>query len=188
MHNIDTPFTKVVRKGNLKKVSALLDTGADPNEKDDSGWSALHIAVKKNHFKIIKKLIESGAEIDGEEKNSITPLMEAVEQNNVRIINYLIESGANINATLEDDACPVVDSIKSKKVLKIFIESGAYLDGALGSAIYDHNVKFVRTIIESKAKLYSIDNATGMLELAILNAGRSPKLVEIERLVGKYSG
>ena len=55
---------KVIDENNIKLVKKLIAAGANINEKDNDGYTALHLASWNGHLEIVKELIAAGANVD----------------------------------------------------------------------------------------------------------------------------
>ncbi|MCL4361830.1 ankyrin repeat domain-containing protein [Candidatus Dependentiae bacterium] len=55
---------KLVKKGDVEKITQIINSGIDINIEDKGGWTALHWAAFYCHYNVVKALIEAGADID----------------------------------------------------------------------------------------------------------------------------
>jgi len=58
------PFLNAAQEGREDVVQDMLAKGADINAQNDSGESALFIAVKEGHAKVIGTLLGKGADVN----------------------------------------------------------------------------------------------------------------------------
>ena len=83
------------RKGNLKRVQKLLDSGADVNQRDKTGFTALHWAAMTNKQEVAKLLIEKKADINAREfEYKLSPLDVAKSRRFTDMADLLIKNGA----------------------------------------------------------------------------------------------
>jgi ankyrin repeat protein len=68
-----TPFLHAASRGNVSIMSALIDAGANINTQDDSGLSALHVAVEENQIDAIFLLLQRGANLLARDAEGDTP-------------------------------------------------------------------------------------------------------------------
>ncbi len=83
----------------VEEVVACLNAGADPNERNDSGATALHLAARFNPSgAVIKALLEAGADLNLHDNPGRKPLHLAAWQNpSAAAIKALLEAGADPN-------------------------------------------------------------------------------------------
>ena len=67
----------------------LIQKKAKLNEQDDSGRTALMIAVENNYLNIVKLLIEKKADINIKDNYDKTALDNASDRGNIKIEKYL---------------------------------------------------------------------------------------------------
>ncbi len=69
------------RNGNIRRLRELLnrfDCSSIINEKNEDGWTPLHIASEKGHIEIVYELLEKGANIEATDNVSIDMIREYV--------------------------------------------------------------------------------------------------------------
>jgi ankyrin repeat protein len=84
-----TPLMRAAKDGSLEK-------GANLEEKNDAGWTALHVAINYGHINIVEYLVNNGADVEaryGPENN--TPLMLATSKGDEEIVRFLLSRGAD---------------------------------------------------------------------------------------------
>ncbi|KAH9966971.1 ankyrin repeat-containing domain protein, partial [Lactifluus volemus] len=59
--------------GHLDIVTYLLANGAEVDKLDDSGWTALHIAVSAGQEEVVRELVGAGADVNRKNDKGITP-------------------------------------------------------------------------------------------------------------------
>lgn len=90
------------RTGNVKLIKEALDAGADVThkERDDTQYSALHLAALGGHNLALKVLLDRGCPVGilSGESTRRTALHLAIKENKSTIANTLIRRGADVNA------------------------------------------------------------------------------------------
>ncbi|KAK6139608.1 hypothetical protein DH2020_026649 [Rehmannia glutinosa] len=119
---MDLPLTLcfAALRGDDLLLHHLLKRGLDPNELDNNGRTALHIAASKgnencvlllldfgadpnsraaeqNNLDILKEIVRHGGDVTRPKNNGCTALHVAVCEDNVEIVKFLLNQGANID-------------------------------------------------------------------------------------------
>lgn len=105
----------------VEKVKRALSQGANINAKDNSGNTALHVAIwSTNNIALIRYLVESGANVNAMTQNGDTPLMDAAYLDKPEFLSYLLLSGAD--TTLKNfngnSALDLTQNEASKELIK----------------------------------------------------------------------
>lgn len=85
-------------------VEILLRAGAAPDEIDEDGYTALHVAVNRGSIEHVDALLSAGANVDAKTTCLLspgeTPLMIAVRATaeNAPVVQLLLDHGGNVNA------------------------------------------------------------------------------------------
>ncbi|XP_043709070.1 phytochrome-interacting ankyrin-repeat protein 2-like [Telopea speciosissima] len=117
-------------KGKPSSCSLMSST-----ERDDRGWTLLHIGARKGDLKLVKRLLDEGMDVNvrawGSNSGGLTPLHLAAQGDHLQVMDELLERGANIDARTKG-ACgwtPLHNAAKnrSKAAIKFLIENGAFL-------------------------------------------------------------
>ncbi|GMY33649.1 Transmembrane protein [Fagus crenata] len=104
-------------------------------DRDDRGWTLLHIGARKGDLKEVKRLLNDGMDVNvsawGPKSKGVTPLHLAAEGGHLEVMDELLERGANIDARTKG-ACgwtPLHSAAKErrKEAVKFLIENGAFL-------------------------------------------------------------
>ncbi|XWS73779.1 hypothetical protein CRYUN_Cryun02cG0158500 [Craigia yunnanensis] len=104
-------------------------------DKDDRGWTTLHIGSRKGDLNQVKQLLNDGMDVNvaawGPKSKGVTPLHLAAEGGHLEVMDELLERGANIDARTKG-ACgwtPLHTAAKERKkeAIKFLIENGAFL-------------------------------------------------------------
>ncbi|KAL3452044.1 ankyrin repeat-containing domain protein [Aspergillus insuetus] len=93
-HSLSFCLPVSVALGRFTMVMYILSLGVDPDQRDASGWTALHKAVSGDHLDTVHTLVARGATVDFP-MNRETPLASAVLMCNPQIVRVLLESGAD---------------------------------------------------------------------------------------------
>jgi ankyrin repeat protein len=93
-----TPLMSAARCGNPGCMALLIDAGADLNSKDDSGTTALHMAINCVCPKsAVEILIAAGAQVNPVDNCGWTPLILAAFTNSRDSVKLLLDAGANMD-------------------------------------------------------------------------------------------
>lgn len=84
-----------VMNDNPDLIKYFADKGVYLNAVDNSGYTALSMAVMKNKFEMVAKLLESGADINYAVEGKTPPIIYAFNLPDLRILRYLIDKGAD---------------------------------------------------------------------------------------------
>ncbi|KAK9697777.1 hypothetical protein RND81_08G060700 [Saponaria officinalis] len=145
----------------------LLKRGLDPNESENSGRTALHIAASNGSEKCVRLLLDYGADPNCRDQEGSTPLWAAMQGGHETVVKKLRESGANIQAgEVGQYACTATEQNNINLLKKI-----AQLDGnvtlptakynggtALHMAVTEGNIEIVEYLLEQGADVDMPDN------------------------------
>jgi ankyrin repeat protein len=81
--------------GDAEGVKAALKDGADPNQKNESGISALHLAVSYRKMEVISMLIAHGADISAKNTNGDDVLDVAARRDDTEILDVIDRARRN---------------------------------------------------------------------------------------------
>ncbi|KAJ6697888.1 POTASSIUM CHANNEL AKT1 [Salix purpurea] len=97
---MDLPLTLcfAAMRGDDLLLHRLLKQGSDPNELDDNGRTALHIAASKGNEHCVTLLLEYGADPNIKDSEGIVPVWEALQGNHKNVLELLAENGAAITS------------------------------------------------------------------------------------------
>lgn len=118
----------LMRKGSARWYRSVGD-------RDDRGWTLLHVSARKGDLKEVRRLLDEGADVNvaawGRKLQGITPLHLAAEGGHLKVMDELLERGANIDARTKG-ACgwtPLHIAAKERKkhAVKFLVENGAFL-------------------------------------------------------------
>ncbi|GFZ00914.1 hypothetical protein Acr_14g0005490 [Actinidia rufa] len=104
-------------------------------DRDDRGWTMLHIGARKGDLREVKRLLDEGMDVNvaawGRKSQGVTPLHLAAEGGHLKVMDELLDRGANIDARTKG-ACgwtPLHNAAKERKkqAVKFLVENGAFL-------------------------------------------------------------
>ena len=95
-HTLNDQLRGAAEYGRTERVVRLLGEGADPNDQDQYGWTAVHIACYTNNHQILSILLEH-KNIDVNVRTNIndTPLHVACGHGSLKCADALVECGAD---------------------------------------------------------------------------------------------
>ena len=88
--------TQFISLDDIKSI--ISKNPAKINERNEFGYSLLHIAVLENKIEIVKYLISQGANVNALDDFNETPLYKALRLGETETVKYLAIHGSNINA------------------------------------------------------------------------------------------
>ncbi|CAN1167832.1 Phytochrome-interacting ankyrin-repeat protein 1 [Linum perenne] len=104
-------------------------------DRDDRGWTTLHVGARKGDVKEVKRLLDDGMDVNvlawGPKAKGVTPLHLAAEGGHLDVMDELLERGANIDARTKG-ACGwtplhIAAKERNRVAVKFLIENGAFL-------------------------------------------------------------
>ncbi|KAK8568692.1 hypothetical protein V6N12_007236 [Hibiscus sabdariffa] len=148
------------QRGDDVLLHQLLKRELDPNESDNNGRTALHIAASKGSENCIRLLLSHGADPNCEDLEGIVPLWEAMLGGHQKVAKLLNENGANINAgDVGHYACTAAEK-NNLSLLKKIIHYGGDITcashtghTALHVAVCEGNLEIVKFLVERGADI-----------------------------------
>ncbi|XP_042377518.1 potassium channel AKT1-like [Zingiber officinale] len=159
---LDLPLTlcfAILREDDFL-LHQLLRRGLDPNESDNNGHTALHIAASKGSEHCVRLLLDYDAEPNSKDSEGSVPLWEAILGKHEQVAKLLSDHGAELSAgDMAYFACTAAEQ-SSPDLLEAFIRYGgdvmaAKKDGttALHRAVCDGNLAMVEFLLRRGANM-----------------------------------
>jgi ankyrin repeat protein len=121
-------FFRAVRTDNTRTVNELLMRGFDPNTHEESGQSALTLAVREGAAQVVDVLLKHPQlDVDALNRTGETALMLAALKGDLALVRRLAERGAAINQP-GWNALHYAASGPEPQVVAWLLERGAALD------------------------------------------------------------
>uniref|UniRef100_A0A453F4M1 KHA domain-containing protein n=1 Tax=Aegilops tauschii subsp. strangulata TaxID=200361 RepID=A0A453F4M1_AEGTS len=164
---LDLPITLcfAVTRGDDHLLHQLLKRNLDPNESDQDGRTALHIAASKGNEQCVKLLLEYGADPNARDSEGKVPLWEAVYAKHDTVVQLLVKGGAELSSgDTSLYACTAVEQNNIellKQILKHVIDvNRPSKDGniPLHRAVCDGNVEMVELLLRHGADIDKQDS------------------------------
>ncbi|KAK6273140.1 PREDICTED: potassium channel AKT1 [Theobroma cacao] len=141
-------------------LQQLLKRGSDPNEQDNDGRTALHIAASNGSEHCIVLLLEYGADPNIRDSEGNVPLWEAIMGKHESVIKLLVDNGATLSSgDVGQFACSAVEQNRLDS-LKDIVKYGGDVSQArsngtapIHAAICEGNIEMVRFLLEQGADI-----------------------------------
>ncbi|KAF8393267.1 hypothetical protein HHK36_021508 [Tetracentron sinense] len=147
-------------RGDDLLLHQLLKRGLDPNESDNSGRTALHIAVSKGNESCVLLLLDYGADPNSRDSEGNIPLWEAILGVHESVIKLLIENGAKISSgDVGHFACTAAEQNKLGLLQEIVQYGGDVTlpmsngNTALHVAVCEGNTEIVKFLLDQGAEV-----------------------------------
>ncbi|KAJ9163148.1 hypothetical protein P3X46_022847 [Hevea brasiliensis] len=147
-------------RGDDSLLHQLLKRGLDPNESDNNGRSALHIAASKGSENCVLFLLDYGADPNCKDSDGNVPLWEAMLGGHEAVARLLIENGASIKSGDEGHFACIAAEQNSLNLLKEIVRCGGDVtcsrksgNTALHVAVCEDNTEIVRFLLDHGAEI-----------------------------------
>lgn len=163
---VRTPLQESARKGWIEGVEALLKAGAKVDLADDSGATALFLAIRSNQLKVAEILLKDGASVNGHPDRSYQlPIHEATS---VEAVELLIKYGADIESKDRKGRTAFLIHAKEGRLnmLKFLAEKGA-------------NINAMDTLKRNALFLCGERGDTKGVYTFLLSSGVQPRLLDL---------
>ncbi|GLT26115.1 hypothetical protein SLA2020_012020 [Shorea laevis] len=147
-------------RGDDLLLHQLLKRGLDPNEADNNGRTALHIAASKGSENCVLLLLDYGAEPNCKDSDGLVPLWEAMVGGHEKVVKLLIDNRADINAgDVGHFACTAAEQ-NNLDLLKEIVRYGGNVtrprsngSTALHLAVCEDNIEMVKFLLKKGADI-----------------------------------
>ncbi|KVH93767.1 Ankyrin repeat-containing protein [Cynara cardunculus var. scolymus] len=152
-------------RGDDLLLQKLLKRGLDPNESDNNGRTALHIAASKGNANCVHLLLDYGADPNSRDSEGNVPMWEAILGNHEPVTGILKDNGATVSSgDIGQFACIAAEQNKLD-VLKQIISFGGDVtlqknngSTALHVAVCEGNIEMVQFLLSQGADIDKPDD------------------------------
>ncbi|KAL8498140.1 hypothetical protein ACS0TY_021463 [Phlomoides rotata] len=159
---MDLPLTLcfAALRGDDLLLNHLLKRGLDPNEADNNGRTALHIAASKGNENCVLLLMDRGAYVNSRDSEGSVPLWEAMLNMHKPVVKLLSDNGAKLSAgDVGMFACTAAEQ-NNLDLLKEIVSHGGNVaqprtngSMALHLAVCEGNIQIVKYLLDQGADI-----------------------------------
>ncbi|KAG9452890.1 hypothetical protein H6P81_005794 [Aristolochia fimbriata] len=174
-------------------------------DRDDRGWTLLHVGARKGDLKEVKRLLDEGMDVNvpawGPKSPGVTPLHLAAEGGHLKVMDELLERGADIDARTKG-ACgwtPLHNAakVRNRQAIKFLVENGAFLPDDLHDSRFnpplhycpalDWAYEIKRLQEETSSSSFDGSDSSGFRGIYLINGciGRVPNYLKYLWIEGK---
>lgn len=130
-------FFKHIGDPGTELIDLFIDAGISPNVMDDTGKTALALAIEKRRPDTVKALLSKGAGINKPDSEGNTPLMWASKEGDLTLVQLFLQRGASVNERSVSGNSALLFSIGGGKteILRALVAAGADVNANSGAAI-----------------------------------------------------
>ena len=99
------------------------------NDQDETGLTALLVAIGRGKAEEVEKLIEAGADVNLADSEGTTPLIAAVKEKNKGIVDQLVRANADVSK-IDEYNQSATDLAEGDEKIKEVLEKNGGLSGA----------------------------------------------------------
>ncbi|KAF5177803.1 Potassium channel akt1 [Thalictrum thalictroides] len=163
----DLPFSLcfAVSKGDHRLLHELLKRGFYPNEVNENGQTALHIAASMGSVHCVRLLLDNGADPNSKDSEGKIPLWEAIVGGYENVIRLLTDNGASLClgdsgqfacTAAEQNSLDLLENIVRYEGDVTMPKSDGYT--ALHVAVTEGNVEIVKFLLNHGADIDKFSN------------------------------
>ncbi|KAL0426903.1 UNVERIFIED_CONTAM: Potassium channel AKT1 [Sesamum latifolium] len=141
-------------------IASFVEEGLDPNESDNNGRTALHIAASKGSANCVLLLLDFGADANSRDSEGSVPLWEAMLGMHKAVVKLLIDNGAKLTTgDVGLFSCTAAEQ-NNLELLKEIVHFGGDVTKAknngctaLHVAVCEGNIEIVKFLLDQGANI-----------------------------------
>nr|XP_043624262.1 potassium channel AKT1 [Erigeron canadensis] len=147
-------------RGDDLLLKKLLKRGLDPNESDNNGRTALHIAASQGNVNCVLLLLDHGADPNCRDSEGNVPIWEAIRGNHVQVVEILKDNNATISSGDVGEFSCIAAEENKLDILKQIVSLGGDVtlpknngSTALHVAVCEGNIEMVKFLLAQGADI-----------------------------------
>ncbi|KAL8234928.1 hypothetical protein R6Q59_021028 [Mikania micrantha] len=152
-------------RGDDLLLQKLLERGLDPNESDNNGRTALHIAASQGNINCVLLLLDHGADPNSRDSEGNVPLWEAILGNHESVTTILKDNGATLfSGDVGQFSCIAAEQNKLDTLKQIINHGGDITtpktngSTALHVAVCEGSIEMVKFLLTQGADIDKTDD------------------------------